>query len=315
MRTCFALLALGASALLAPRESLAEEREDIRFWIDARDVRRPSCGGCMRPTWISIGSYELRLYAPAGLSFDRFEVEGGGRADITGISPDGRTVHATLRPGRMPGHHRIVAFFLRKDGVRVTSTKTFDGDRPRPGHDCEPSPCSDPPSGSPDEREPAPGRSGPPPPPCALEARGPLRFATLGGESAVGGGWPERLYFTVALPERTPGELASAPPEVTCTTGHVLSVKPAPPLPGTRHRFQVEVASEPADPPRRLVAGRHRCTVSYALTEGGKARRLAGTLGFEIDRTGQVRTRPARCPKPAPRQSPPREGPLPEPER
>src|SRR5688572_14432928 len=282
-------LFLAASALLsAAREARAAEREDIRFWMDARDVQRPSCGGCERPMWISIGSYELRLRAPAGLAFEGFEVGGKGRVDIAGISPNGRTVQATLYPGSAPGSHRIVAVFVQKDGLRVTRTQTFDVESARREHDCEPSPCSDPVRGRDDDRG-SPEQSGSaPPPPCALAVSGPLRFATLGGERAVGGGWPERLHFIVALPEATRGELASTPhdggtpapaqPEVTCTTGHVLSLAPMPPAPGTRDRFHVEVASEPAEAPRRLVGGRHHCTVTYALTDGGKTRRLAGTL-------------------------------------
>jgi hypothetical protein len=304
MRARFVLF-LPAAALLAAREARAGERADILSWMGVRDVKPSSCGGCQQPARIDPISYELKVSAPADLAFERFEVGGNGRIEITAISPNGRTVLGTLYPGRRPGKHRVVAFFMGKDGTRATRTETFRVDLPHRGPDCIPAPCNDPPSPG-DLARIAAGRTTLPP--CHLEALGPLSFATLEGESAVVGRWPERLHFTVALPEATS---AAARPEVKCTTGSVLSIVPLPPVPGMRDRFHVEVASEPPAVPHRLVAGPHHCTVAFALADGGDAGRLAGTLPFRIDDEGQVHTPPARCPKPSP---PPRgEGPLPVP--
>jgi hypothetical protein len=298
--TSFAERASAESEPLDPASlGATHERKDIRFWMDSRDVTRPRCGGCARPTWLHIGSYELRLYAPAGLRFERFIVGGEGRVTITGISPDGRTAHATLRPGNEPGHHKVIAVFRRKGEV-FTSTKRFRVRPPHRGHDCEPSPCSDP-VGYPNEGRSLADVPRGPPPTCRLRSRGRLRFTADG--ATVYGAWPQKLRFAVALPAPTRWALGvpdggpPPAPTVECTTGRLLSVKRAPEIEGSTERFRVELSSLPSDTDGWLVAGKHRCTVTYDLTDGRRTRTRSGTLRFTIDRHGQMRTAAPICPK------------------
>jgi len=282
----------------------AEERKDIRFWMDGKDITQPKCGGCSRATWLHIGSYDLSLRAPAGARFERFLVGGEGRVDIVGISPNGRTVHATLRPGPVPGWHEVIALFRHKDRV-LLSRKRFRVEDERRGQDCMPSPCS-----TPGKQEFGQHFAVPPPPRplCRLHSQGPLRFTTVAGGGPVYGTWPQQLRFAVALPERVRGRLqpvgsdgggptVPTVPMVECTTGQLMMIDHAQTQTGTRDRFRVDVSSLAADAGGRLVAGKHSCKVTYKLLHNDRVRQRTGTLRFRIDADGNLYGPKPRCPK------------------